>query len=57
MAALCERASALLGYDLQKLCLEGPPTDLALTRYSQPAIFVVSLAAMAKLRRLMHKDK
>eukprot|EP00908_Phaeocystis_cordata_P016975 Transcript_28292.p1 GENE.Transcript_28292~~Transcript_28292.p1 ORF type:complete len:509 (-),score=168.81 Transcript_28292:76-1554(-) len=50
VAALFERASALLGYDLQKLCLEGPPTDLALTRYSQPAIFVVSLAAMAKLR-------
>ena len=50
VAPLFARASELLGYDLLKLCVEGPMPQLSLTRYSQPAIFVVSLAAMAKMR-------
>ena len=50
VAPLFARASELLGYDLLKLCVEGPMAQLSLTRYSQPAIFVVSLAAMAKMR-------
>lgn len=50
VAELFARASAVLGYDLLQLCVEGPVSRLALTRYSQPAIFVVSLAAMAKLK-------
>jgi [acyl-carrier-protein] S-malonyltransferase len=48
--ALYDRASDLLGYDLAKLCFEGPAEDLDSTVYSQPALFVTSLAALELLR-------
>ena len=54
---LCERsprarelfsnASEILGYDLAKLCAEGPDSELARTVHSQPALFVHSVAALA----------
>ncbi len=47
---LFEQASDILGYDLAKLCFEGPANELDSTVYSQPAIFVTSLAALEKLR-------
>lgn len=47
---LFERASELLGYDLAKLCFEGPAEQLDSTVYSQPALFVASLAALEQLR-------
>src|SRR5271168_4964682 len=47
---LFDRAEAVLGYDLAKLCFEGPAEDLDSTVYSQPALFVVSLAAVERLR-------
>ncbi|NLY11534.1 MAG: ACP S-malonyltransferase [Firmicutes bacterium] len=37
-------ASQVLGYDLLKLCNEGPEDKLKQTVYAQPAIFVTSLA-------------
>jgi len=49
-ARLYERANDLLGYDLAKLCFEGPADELDSTVISQPAIFVSSLAALEKLR-------
>lgn len=42
---LFSRASEILGYDLAQLCVDGPELDLHLTKYSQPALFVHSLAA------------
>ncbi len=48
--AMYDRASEILGYDLAKLCLEGPTEDLDSTVYSQPALFVTSLAAIESLR-------
>jgi [acyl-carrier-protein] S-malonyltransferase len=45
-----EQASEVLGYDLLKLCLEGPKEKLDSTVISQPAIYVASLAAVEKLR-------
>ena len=48
--SLYERASAILGYDLAKLCFEGPAAELDSTVISQPALFVTSLAALEKLR-------
>uniref|UniRef100_A0A7S4NF48 Malonyl-CoA:ACP transacylase (MAT) domain-containing protein n=2 Tax=Guillardia theta TaxID=55529 RepID=A0A7S4NF48_GUITH len=45
-----EQASDVLGYDLLKLCLEGPKEKLDSTVISQPAIYVASLAAVEKLR-------
>ncbi|WP_095415325.1 ACP S-malonyltransferase [Thermogutta terrifontis] len=47
---LYDRASQILGYDLAKLCFEGPSEDLDSTVISQPAIFVTSLAALESLR-------
>jgi [acyl-carrier-protein] S-malonyltransferase len=41
-----ERANAILGYDLLQVCLEGPAEKLDTTVYSQPALFVTSLAAL-----------
>ena len=45
-----EQANEILGYDLAKLCFEGPADELDSTIYSQPALFVCSLAALEKLR-------
>ena len=46
---LYDRAGAILGYDLARLCFRGPAEELDSTVYSQPAIFVTSLAALAAL--------
>jgi len=47
---LFDQANEILGYDLAKLCFEGPAAELDSTVISQPAIFVTSLAALEKLR-------
>ena len=47
---LYDRAAEVLGYDLAKLCFEGPADELDSTVCSQPAIFVTSLAALEALR-------
>jgi [acyl-carrier-protein] S-malonyltransferase len=47
---LFDQAGQVLGYDLAKLCFEGPADELDSTIYSQPALFVASLAALEKLR-------
>jgi [acyl-carrier-protein] S-malonyltransferase len=47
---LYDRAAEVLGYSLAKLCFEGPTDELDSTVYSQPAIFVTSLAALESLR-------
>src|SRR3954454_1495143 len=48
--ALFDRAGEVLGFDLRKLCFEGPPEALEATDVSQPAIFVASLAALEGLK-------
>ena len=47
---LYDRAAEVLGYSLAKLCFEGPADELDSTVYSQPAIFVASMAALESLR-------
>jgi [acyl-carrier-protein] S-malonyltransferase len=47
---LFDRAAAILGYDLLQLCVEGPEEKLNSTVYSQPALFVCSLAALEQLK-------
>lgn len=37
-------ANNILGYDIRKLCFDGPQEDLVQTKYSQPAILVTSIA-------------
>ena len=39
-----------LGFDLDRLCFEGPAAELDTTEISQPAIYVTSLAALEMLR-------
>jgi [acyl-carrier-protein] S-malonyltransferase len=45
-----ELASDVLGYDLLKLCLEGPKSELDKTIHCQPAVMVTSLACLEKLK-------
>jgi [acyl-carrier-protein] S-malonyltransferase len=40
-----EEANDLLGYDLARLCFEGPADELTSTRHCQPAILTTSVAA------------
>jgi [acyl-carrier-protein] S-malonyltransferase len=49
-ADLFRRASAILGYDLLAVCVNGPAERLNATDVSQPAIFVASLAALEQLK-------
>uniref|UniRef100_A0A7S0W1A9 Malonyl-CoA:ACP transacylase (MAT) domain-containing protein n=1 Tax=Hemiselmis tepida TaxID=464990 RepID=A0A7S0W1A9_9CRYP len=48
---LFDKAADVLGYDLLKICVEGPKEKLDSTVYSQPAIYVSSLAAVERLRQ------
>jgi len=42
-------AGAALGFDLRRLCLEGPDAELMLTANTQPAILTVSIIALDAL--------
>jgi len=44
--ALFDKANEVLGYDLAKLCFEGPASELTKTVHCQPAIFTVSAACL-----------
>lgn len=45
-----ETANTALGYDLAKICFEGPEADLTKTENAQPGIFLVSWVAFELLR-------
>ena len=47
-----DTASAILGYDLAKLCFEGPKEQLDSTVFSQPALYVSSLATLEMLKEV-----
>jgi [acyl-carrier-protein] S-malonyltransferase len=46
---LYDKANEILGYDLAQICFEGPAEKLDSTVYSQPALFVTSMAALVTL--------
>ena len=46
-----DRAAQLVDFDIRSICFEGPPEKLSQTCYSQPAIFVVSMAALEVLKQ------
>lgn len=48
---LFDQASEQLGYDLLQLCTNGPAEKLDATEFSQPALYVCSMAALEKLRQ------
>lgn len=49
-AEIFKRANEILGYDLAKLCFEGPQEKLNETVISQPAIFTTSAAILEVIR-------
>ncbi len=51
--ALFDRANAVLGYDLAKICFEGPIETLTISAHAQPGIFVSSMACWTALRKQM----
>lgn len=53
---LFEEASDTLGFDMQKLCLEGPSEQLQLTANTQPALTTVSYANFCALKELSDLD-
>lgn len=48
--AIFDKAAGILGYDLLQVCLAGPSEKLDSTVYSQPALFVTSMAALEWLK-------
>ena len=48
---LFQRADRALGYDLSRICFEGPEEELKLTANTQPALLVVSTIAYSLLDR------
>ena len=53
--ALFDQASRILGFDLLRLCTEGPIEELTRSSNTQPAIFVVSIAARLALAHMAGK--
>jgi len=51
LAALFEKAGSVLGFDLAKICFEGPAEELTKSNVCQPAIFVTSYAAYLALQK------
>ena len=48
---LFDAAGAVLGFDLKKICFEGPAEELTRSNVCQPAIFVMSYAAYLSLQK------
>ena len=49
--ALFDKANAVLGFDLKKICFEGPAEELTKSNVCQPAIFVTSYVAYLMLQK------
>ncbi|MCL4250284.1 MAG: ACP S-malonyltransferase [Anaerolineae bacterium] len=45
-----DEADAVLGYSLSRLCFDGPESDLNDTYYTQPALYVCSIAILRALQ-------
>ncbi|MEY2407759.1 MAG: [acyl-carrier-protein] S-malonyltransferase [Verrucomicrobiota bacterium] len=45
-----DRANKILGYDLAKICFEGPEAELTKTEHAQPGIFLVSWICLELLK-------
>ncbi len=50
-AGVYEEASRVLGFDVGRLCFEGPEEELKKTEYTQPAILTTSIACL----RVLHQ--
>ena len=54
--ALFDKANSVLGFDLKKICFEGPAEELTKSNVCQPAIFVTSYAAYLALQKKKHVE-
>ncbi|MDB6035660.1 MAG: Malonyl CoA-acyl carrier protein transacylase [Verrucomicrobiales bacterium] len=45
-----DRANAVLGYDLARICFEGPESELTKTEHAQPGIYLVGWVALQLLK-------
>lgn len=53
---LVEKADNILGYSIERLCVEDPNNTLSFTKYTQPALYVVNaLTYYNRLRKGMQK--
>jgi len=48
---MLEQAKSVLGYDILRLCLDGPESKLEETSVCQPAMYIAGLAGVEKLRQ------
>jgi [acyl-carrier-protein] S-malonyltransferase len=48
--SLFDRANSVIGYDLARLCFEGPESELTKTEHAQPAIYLVGWIAFEVIR-------
>jgi [acyl-carrier-protein] S-malonyltransferase len=51
-----DKANEIMGFELDKLCFEGPAEELNSTAVSQPAIFTTSVAFLEALRTELPKE-
>ena len=51
LMALFDKANSVLGFDLKKICFEGPVEELTKSNVCQPAIFVTSYAAFRSFQK------
>jgi [acyl-carrier-protein] S-malonyltransferase len=51
IATFFDKANDVLGFDLKKVCFEGPAEELTMSNICQPAIFVTSWAAYTALKK------
>ena len=54
--ALYDKANEALGFDLKKICFEGPAEELLKSNICQPAIFVTSYASYLSFKKLKNVD-
>jgi len=50
--AVFDKADNVLGFELSKLCFEGPKEKLSSTKFSQPAILTVSIACLKVIQSI-----
>lgn len=53
--SILEKSSEVLGYDLKTMMLEGPDTELTLTKNTQPAILTHSVGLFHKVKPILEK--
>lgn len=51
-----DKANKALGFDIKKLCFEGPDEELSITRITQPALLTVCMAVYEALKRSFRGD-